>query len=74
MDPPVGRARNDELRVGREGGLEREALGVEVARERLQRGARERVDQADERPVRRDEDGLAIGTELEARPVDILLG
>ena len=45
-----------------------------MARERLQRGARERVDQTDERPVRRDEDRLAIGTELEARPINVLFG
>ena len=45
-----------------------------MARERLQRGACERIYQTDERPVRRDEDGLAIGTELEARPINVLLG
>ena len=74
VDPPVGRPRYDELRVGRERCLEGDALRVEVARERLQRGARERVDQTDERPVRRDEDRLAIGTELEARPINVLFG
>ena len=61
------------LGVGREGCLEREALGVEVAGEGLQRGASEGVDQADERPVRRDEDRLAIRAELEASPVHVLL-
>ena len=41
--------------------------------EGLQRGAGEGVDQADERPVRRDEDRLPIRAELEARPVHVLL-
>ena len=44
-----------------------------MACEGLQRGAGEGVDQADERPVRRDEDRLAIRAELEARPVHVLL-
>jgi len=48
VDPPVGRPRYDELRVGRERCLEGDAL--------------------------RDEDRLAIGTELEARPINVLLG
>ena len=74
VDPTVRRPRDDELRVGREGGLERQILRVEVSREGLQRRAGERVYQPDERPVRRDEDGLSVGTELEPRPVDVFLG
>lgn len=64
VDPAVGRAGNDELRVRTEAGLEGDVLRVEVAGERLERGSGEGVDQTDERAVCRHQDGLAIGTEL----------
>ena len=51
MNPAVGGSRDDELRVGRERGLEWDRLCVDVAGEALHQLAVKRVDQPDEGAV-----------------------
>lgn len=73
VNASIRRATENELRVRAEGRLDRYALVIQMAGERLQRSALERVYQPDNRSIRRYQYRLAILTKFEPRPVALFL-
>lgn len=72
VDAAVAGAGDDELRVGGEGGLQGQLLGVEVTCECLKGCSIIWINQFYNWAVSRDQDWFSIGREFEACPLDFL--